>query len=257
MADETAFEEPKKLTRAEKKAARKAKIKQRRLDANRKPRTFKVKKNGRHVSPFMSFLHAFLGFFHMIFFPYRIHGNKKTGKGACIFVGNHYHMFDVFYPIRTTWEGIHYICKKSILEAPILWKWGERIGAIGVARDGSDVRALMEAVRVLKAGDKICMFPEGTRNRTGGDEFLPFQGGAAMLSVKTKSPIIPFVIMDRPRFLRVTHVVFGNPVEFPEYYDRKVSPEEYERLDEGLRDRMYAIRDQFRASRKQGKKDKK
>lgn len=254
MADEPTFEEPKKLTRAGKRAARKAKIKQKRLEANRKPCLFKVDKKGRHVSPFMNFLHAVLGFLHTIFFPYRIHGNKKTGKGACIFVGNHYHMFDVFYPIRTTWEGIHYICKNSILEAPVLWKWGVRIGAIGVARDGSDIRALMESVRVLKAGDKLCMFPEGTRNRTKGDEFLPFQGGAAMLSVKTKAPIIPFVIVNRPKFLRVTHVVFGDPIEFPEYYGRKVSPEEYEKLEERLRSRMYEIRDEFRASRKKGKK---
>lgn len=254
MAEDAPVKEQAKLTRTEKRAARKEKIRQKRLDANKKPRTFFVKKDGRRVSPFMSFLHAVLGFVHMLVFPYRIHGNKKIEKGACIFVGNHYHMFDVFYPIRTTWEGIHYICKKSILEAPILWKWGQRIGAIGVARDGSDVRALMEAVRVLKAGDKLCMFPEGTRNRTGGEEFLPFQGGAAMLSVKTKAPIIPFVITRPPKPFRITHVVFGEPLEFPDYYDRKVSPEEYEALDEALKQRMYAIREEFYASRKKGGK---
>ena len=253
MADGIVPEE-KKPTRAEKRAARKAKIKQKRLDANKKPRLFTVKKDGRHICRFESFLHAVLGFFHMLIFPYRIHGNKKMKKGACIFVGNHYHMLDIFYPVRTTWEGIHYICKKSILEAPILWKWGKRIGAIGVARDGSDIRALMEAVRVLKAGDKLCMFPEGTRNRTGGDEFLPFQGGAAMLSVKTKAPIIPFVITRPPTPFHITHVVFGDPVEFPEYYDRKVTPEEYDALDEKLREHMYKLRDDFRAGRKKGKK---
>ncbi len=254
MAETEAPGAPKKLTRAERRAARKERIKNKRLEANKKPRLFTVKKNGRHVCRFESFLHAVLGFLHMIFFPYRIHGNKKMDKGACIFVGNHYSMFDIFFPIRTTWDGIHYICKKSILEAPILWKWGKRIGAIGVARDGTDVRALMEAVRVLKAGDKLCMFPEGTRNRTEGDEFLPFQGGAAMLSVKTKAPIIPFVVMRRPRIFRITHVVFGEPIEFPEYYGRKVTPEEYEALDETLKNRMYELRDAFRASRKKGKK---
>lgn len=254
MGEEVKGNAPEKLTWAEKRAARKAKIKQKRLDASRKPILFKVTKDGRHTCLFMSFLHATLGFLHMILFPYRIHGNKKIGKGSFIFVGNHYSMFDIFYPIRTTWEGIHYICKQSILEAPVLWKWGKRVGAIGVSRDGSDVRAIMEAVRVLKAEDKLCMFPEGTRNRTGGEEFLPFKGGAAMLSVKTKAPIIPFVIVDRPRLFRITHVVFGDPIEFPEYYDRKLAPEEYTVLDEKLRSRMYELRDEFHASRQKGKK---
>ncbi len=247
---ETAPRPPREIKREE----HKAKVRQKRLDANKKPRTFKVTKDGRHICVFMNFLHVVLGFLHMLIYPYRIHGNKKVGKGACIFVGNHFSMFDIFYPIRTTWEGIHYICKKSILEAPILWKWGQRIGAIAVARDGSDVRAIMESVRVLNAGDKLCMFPEGTRNRSGKDEFLPFRAGAAMLSVKTRAPIVPFIVTRPPRPFRITHVVFGEPIEFSEYYGRKVAPEEYELLDEALRDRMYEIRDQFRASRKKESK---
>lgn len=245
---------PAKLTRAERKAEKKAEIKAKRLEANKKPRLFPANKKGMHIMPFLNFLKFFLIPLHFIFYPYKLHGNKKTGKDSCIFVGNHYSMFDVIYPARTTREGIHYICKKSVLEAPVLWKWGVRIGAIGAARDGSDVRTVMEAVRILKAGEKVCMFPEGTRNRREDDEFLPFHGGASLLAIKTKSPVIPFVICNRPRIFRITHVVFGEPVEFTQYYEEKVSAEEYAQADEFLRNRMYELRAQFRASRKKGKK---
>ncbi len=249
-------EEQQTLTRAEKKAQKKAEIKKKRLEANKKPRLFPANKRGKHVMPFLNLFHVLAMPLHFLLFPYKLHGHKKVKDGACIYVGNHYSMFDVFYPLRTTWEGIHYICKQSILEAPVLWKWGIWIGAIGAARDGSDVRTVMESVRILKADEKICMFPEGTRNRTEGDEFLPFRGGAALLSVKTKTPIVPFVIVNRPRLFRRTHVVFGEPMEFTEFYDKKPTSEDYDRAEARLLARLYELREEFRASRKrkEGKK---
>ncbi len=243
-------EAPRKLTRAEKKAQKRERTRQKRLNANKNPRLFPPNKKGKHYMPFMIFLKILLTPIHFLIYPYRLHGHTKAEKGACLFVGNHYSMFDVFYPLQTTWEGIHYICKQSVLEAPILWKWGVHIGAIGVARDGTDARAVMDALRVLKAQEKICMFPEGTRNKREDDEFLPFHGGAALFAIRTKSPVILFVSDRKPRPFRLTHVVFGEPIELTQYYDRKLSPEDYAEADEYLRQKMYELRENFRASRK-------
>ena len=139
----------------------------------------------------------------------------------------------------------------------MLARWGSRIGAIGVMRDGSDIRTVMESIKILKNGEKISMFPEGTRNKTEGDEFLPFHGGAALLAIKTKTPFIPFVICDRPKPFHITHVVFGEPMELSEYYDRKLTPEEYAAADEKLKERLYELRAEYRAQRAAKKKTKK
>ena len=98
------------------------------------------------------------------------------------------------------------------------------------------------------------MFPEGTRNKGEGDDFLPFHGGAALLAIKTKTPVIPFVICNRPHIFRVTHVVFGEPMELKEFYGRKLTQADYEAADEMLRNRLYELREEFRASRRKGKK---
>ncbi len=243
-----------KVSRKQKKEQKRAEIREKRLKANQTPRLFPADKKGRHIMPFMVFLKILLTPIHFLIYPYVLHGNKKAGKGACIFVGNHYSMFDVFYPLQATWEGIHYITKRSVLEKPVLWKWGKRIGAIGVARDGSDARAVIDAIRVLKAGEKLCMFPEGTRNREENGEFLPFHSGASMFSIRTKSPIIPFVSIRRQRPFRITHVVFGDPIEFTEFYDKKPTQEDYAVCDELLRSKMYELRDGFLAARKRKKK---
>ncbi len=242
-----------RLTCRQKREIRKEAVRKKRLEANKKVRLFPENKRGMHVMHFERFLKVFLTPIHFLIYPYRLHGNTKAPKGACVFVGNHYSMFDVFYPVQTTWEGVHYMTKQSVLEKPVLWKWGVRIGAIGVARDGTDARAVMDCIRVLKGGEKLCLFPEGTRNRLENGEFLPFRNGAAMLAVKTKSPIVPFVSIKRQKPFRLTHVVFGDPIELTEYYDKKLTAEDYEVLDNMLRDKMYKLRDDFLARKKKKK----
>ncbi|MDE5896762.1 MAG: 1-acyl-sn-glycerol-3-phosphate acyltransferase, partial [Clostridia bacterium] len=121
----------------------------------------------------------------------------------------------------------------------------------------SDVRTLMNSMKVLRNGEKISIFPEGTRNKLSDEEFLPFHGGAAMLAIKTKTPIIPFVICNRPRVFRKTHVRFGEPMELSEYYDRKLSSEEYEEAEEKLKQRLYELREEHRAYLADKKKKRK
>ena len=244
---------PKRLTRKEKRALKRAEKRKKRAELAKTVRLFPANKKGYHIMHAMNFLRFVFYPVHMLIYPYRLHGAKKVGKGACIYVGNHYHMFDIFYPARTTREGIHYTPKQILMEQPILGWWLRKVG-IGVMRDGSDVRTLMQALRVLKNGEKVALFPEGTRNKEEGDDFLPFRGGAAMLAIKTKTPIVPFVICNRPKVFRMTHVVFGEPFELTEYYDRKLTPADYEEADEKLKNCLYELRAEFRASRASKKK---
>ena len=179
---------------------------------------FPANKKGYHKMPLMDFLRAVFYPIHALLYPFKLHGYKKVGPGPYIYVGNHYCLWDVFFPAHTT---------------------------------------VMDAMRVLKNGEKISMFPEGTRNKTGSDEFLPFHGGSALLAIKTKTPVIPFVICTPPRFLRRTHVVFGEPMELSEYYDRKLTQADYEEAEEKLKARLYELRANFRAEQAAKKKRKK
>ena len=85
---------------------------------------------------------------------------------------------------------------------------------------------------------------------------MPFRGGAALLAIKTKTPVIPFVICTKPKVFRKTHVVFGEPMELSQYYDRKLTQDDYAQADEMLRNKLYELRENFRAEQ-QANKDKK
>ena len=222
-------------------------------------RLFPANKKGYHIMHKMNFFRFLLYPWNSLFYPCKMYGHKKVGKGAYIYVGNHYSMWDIFYPARTTKEGVHFVAKESVTNAPVLQIWAKQIGAITAMRDGSDIRTLTDSMKCLKNGEKVVIFPEGTRNKVSEEEFLPFRGGSALLSIKTKTPIIPFVICSRPKVFKRVHVVFGEPFELTEYYDRKLSREDYEEADKKIVQRMYELRSEhmnYLKEKKAGKKKK-
>ena len=107
--------DPKKAKKQQKKAQKR----QKRFEKNMKKRKllFPANKKGKHVMHAMNFLRFLFYPIHFLVYPYRLHGHKKVKNGACIYLGNHYCIWDVFYPARTTGEGIHYLMKESIFTA--------------------------------------------------------------------------------------------------------------------------------------------
>ena len=199
--------------------------------------TVKANKKGRHIIGFLNFLRVLVLPIYFLLRPYRFYGNRKVKDGACIYICNHYGLMDPAYPASTTWEGIHYVGKKELFEAPIIGFLARKTKAISVNRDGSDVRGLLDCFKCLKNGEKICIYPEGTRNKTGG-EMGQFHHGAAVMAIKCQTPIIPVVMYTKPRYFLCTHILIGDPIELTEYYGKKLSDEELGEVDESLRQYM-------------------
>jgi 1-acyl-sn-glycerol-3-phosphate acyltransferase len=128
---------------------------------------------------------------------------------------------------------------------------------IPVSRDGNDVRALLDCFKCLKNNEKVAIYPEGTRNKTG-DILMDFKHGAAIIAIKTQTPVIPVMIYCKPRFFRCTHILIGEPIELTEYYGRKLTDSEYAEADEKLREymlKMHAEHTAYLESKKKKKKD--
>lgn len=168
-------------------------------------------------------------------FPYKMHGCvRKYNDGAVLFVGNHFSVFDVVFPALCTDKPIHYFAKDT-LNKGVMGVFVRKCESILVKRDGSDVGAVKLAMKYLKNGEHVSIFPEGTRNRSY-DDLLPFHGGAVALSIKTRTPIVPIAIIRKIRKFRRTDVVFGEPIEFKKYYGKKLTAEDMEKCENELRD---------------------
>lgn len=191
-------------------------------------------------------LHRFEKVVYRFCFPYKKYGHTKPyDDRAYIFVGNHYSIFDAVPAACATTKPVHFLAKSNLWTgSSLMRKFVEKCQCVRVNRDGNDVRAVMQAMRYLKNGEHIGIFPEGTRNKNF-DDFLPFKGGATAISIKTKTPIVPILQVKKIKFWRKSHIYYGEPIEFPEFYDKKLTEEDIVYCETKLRDVMWDLRAKF------------
>lgn len=198
----------------------------------------KEKKKLTDIEKWFRFLRILIGIFLYPVFPLKKYGHTELyNDRAYIMVGNHLSIFDVIPVAYATDKPVFYMAKKELFEKGIMKKFVEKCQAIPVNRDGNDVRAIMAAMKHLKNGDVVSIFPEGTRNKTE-EMFLPFKSGAAALSIKTKTPIVPVIQVKKIKLFHKIRAYYGEPFEFSEYYDKKLTQEDIDVCDELLKQKL-------------------
>ena len=151
-------------------------------------------------------------------------------------VGNHYRIWDIVHMACTTKEKVHFITKKELYKNKFLAHLCGIVEAIPVSRDGQDAKAVMTALRYLKNGEKISMFPEGTR--TSEDNSVEAKTGAVRIASRMKVPIVPVYIPRRKKVFARTEVLIGEP-----FLVEGKTHEDYVELADGVMERIYELRD--------------
>ena len=202
------------------------------------------------------FLKGLMRFVTQIVHPFKIIGKEKVKDGACVLVGNHFRLWDIVHMACTTKERVHFITKKELYNNKFLAFLCRKVEAIPVSRDGQDAKAIMSALRYLKNGEKISMFPEGTRNRTDA-ELLPLKGGAALFAIKAKAPGYPVMSIGKSRYFRRTPVVVGDAIDLSRFYEMKMTAEDYAEAEEVIRGAMLSVMRGYIREREEKKARKK
>lgn len=207
---------------------------------NEVPQKEKKKKKRTKLEKWFRFLHFVYNTLGRFILPVKKLGRtEKFDDRAYLYVGNHLHVLDVVPVALSLSKPVHYMCKKELTSKKIGRWFTKKCECIIVNRDGTDVRAVMQAMKYLKNGESVCCFPEGTRNKT--DEiFLPFKSGAAALAIKTRTPIVMMMQCKKIRLFRRNYFYFSEPFEFSEYYGKKMTEEDIKEADNKLRDKMLA-----------------
>jgi 1-acyl-sn-glycerol-3-phosphate acyltransferase len=112
--------------------------------------------------------------------------------GPVIIVPNHQTYADpalVSIPVR---RRIYYMAWDRLFEIPVFSWLIRRLRAFPVRIDSADPSSTREAVRLLRSGHAVMIFPEGERSRTGGVE--RFKPGAFRLAVSLQIPVLPVTI---------------------------------------------------------------
>ncbi|MEH6945889.1 lysophospholipid acyltransferase family protein [Bacillus sp. JJ634] len=144
--------------------------------------------------------------------------------GGVLICANHIDNLDPPVVGITSPRDIHFMAKEELFHAPILKQLLPNINAFPVKRGLSDKGALKMGLKILKDGEVLGLFPEGTRSKTG--ELGKGLAGAGFFALRTNAVVVPCAIIGPYKPFRKLKVVYGKPVDFSQYREQKLSAEE-------------------------------
>lgn len=154
-----------------------------------------------------------------------------------LYVGNHRSYFDILLTYVRVPRPTGYVAKKEMLRYPLLRNWMNNLHCLFLDRNNikEGLKTILAGVEKMKEGISICIFPEGTRNKTN-DTFLPFHDGSFKIAEKSGCPVIPvsinnaaMIFEDHLPKIQKAHVVieYGKPI-----YIHQLAKEEKKRIGE-------------------------
>ena len=188
---------------------------------------------------FYKFLRAVVRPICFILMPRKYYGieNLPT-EGPLIVCANHISYFDpVFIGLATKFP-IHFIAKKEACNALILGWILKKIGAFPVDREGKDLKAIRTCMSIVKNGDVLGIFPEGTRIIKG--RVSSAKAGVALIAKRSKAPILMVRIKPSKGTFKCfcrTDVYFSKVYS----YDELCGDMEYQQASEKILQTIYSL----------------
>jgi len=164
-----------------------------------------------------SFFRILLYYFFKVFCRFKIIGAQHIPtSGGAIIASNHISLWDPPVMSAACSRSINFMAKEELFSIS-MFKWLiTKLKAFPVRRGTADRTAIRYAINLLKNGEILGVFPEGTRSKSG--ELGKPEPGIAMIVLKAGVPIIPAAIIGTnkvfkcgcifPQFI----VKFGKPI---------------------------------------------
>lgn len=137
-------------------------------------------------------------------------------EGTLLFCGNHKTYLDPPLIIVTSGRYMRMLAKEELRKNPLFAFLGFLYDGIFVKRDSKDISSLKTALKTLKDGQCVGLFPEGTRNGFEKNDGK-IKNGAAYLALKTNAKVIPIGIVGPAKPFTKNAIIYGEPLDFSEY----------------------------------------
>jgi 1-acyl-sn-glycerol-3-phosphate acyltransferase len=147
----------------------------------------------------------------------RVYGRDRVPRhGGLVVAFNHFHWIDIpafgFVSPRT----LYFLAKVEAHDVPLLGPYIRLFGSFSVRRGESDREAVRRMREVVRSGEALGVFAEGTRQRSGVPG--PVQPGAAMVALQEDVPVICAAIHGsqswRPGNFAPVSIAWGEPMRF-------------------------------------------
>jgi 1-acyl-sn-glycerol-3-phosphate acyltransferase len=189
------------------------------------------------------------------FFGFRARWRERLPRtGGVLLVSNHQSYLDP--PIATVAlrRPVAFMARRSLFRNPVFGRLIHSLNAFPINREGRDTQAMREALRRLRGGEVLLVFPEGTRTRDG--RVGSMRGGVSLLAKRAGVAVTPMAVdgafeaMPRDgggfRFVRLT-AGYGRTIPAEE-----VARLSKEALQERVRDEIVRVLRELRDRRTAG-----
>ncbi len=191
-------------------------------------------------------------FFHWVYiivkplvrliFPFRSVGTENVPEGGALLCANHASGWDpILIALALPNDSrISFMAKEELFRNRILRWLLIKLGGFPVKRGGNDLSAMKTSLKVLGNGDRLMVFPEGTRVEKEGD--TEAKGGISVMASRTGVPIVPIYCGGKKKPFKKYTIVFGEPYT-PQFAGRRPTSEENQHIAEEVLRRIYEMRE--------------
>jgi 1-acyl-sn-glycerol-3-phosphate acyltransferase len=155
-----------------------------------------------------------------VYFRLSRRGQRHIPEGGMILAANHRSFLDPFAIGCCVSRPIYFMAKRELFRHPFVGWILNCMGAFPVRRGESDEESMETALELLRRGQVVVIFPEGTRIRNGS--LARPKRGVGRLALESGAPVIPIAITGSEKARRgwrirpvKVHMRCGAPLTFP------------------------------------------
>ncbi len=175
---------------------------------------YKVRKETTWKRFLRNIIKGTLAVVYKIAFQVKING-KVPSEGSYILCCNHINYLDAAAIVLFNKRKVNFVAKEDLFKNRLLFWLGHIFDAIPIKRDMQDIEAMKRCLKVLKNGELLGIFPEGTRK--GLEKNGKAKNGAAFMAIKSKAKVIPIGIHGSFKPFSKVYVNYGEPIDLSNY----------------------------------------
>lgn len=178
-----------------------------------------------------SIVKVFCKLYYALFFRFKVEGVENVPlTGSAILCSNHISNFDPVTIALAIPRLPRYMAKKELFKVPVLGWLITKLHAFPVDRSTADMAAFKKAVQVLKGGELVGMFAQGTRVKPGEEKAA--KASVALFAMKGNAPVIPVAIHGNMKPFSKVAITFGEPLTLDEYRGKRLNSEALDEITE-------------------------
>jgi 1-acyl-sn-glycerol-3-phosphate acyltransferase len=150
-----------------------------------------------------------------------LHGERLKARPA-VYVANHLSYMDTPVIFSSLPFQFRIVARSGLFKLPFIGWWLRRSGqvSVDVGNPRASIASLVSAVRTLKSGMPLFIFPEGGRTETG--HLAKFLNGPAFMAIRAQVPLVPMALIGTHELLPIhssqvhpvpVTLVVGEPME--------------------------------------------